>query len=234
MSLALPLQSRARTSTSKADSTPMRFIRSASFIWRFSGKTGTPSRVSTCATRSSMTTRSPSDAAGDARAIFERHDSDLIRGRPWRTLRARGARRFRCRRCRSHSSPRCSPRTSRREPPRFCARPSECRLSCMSPASQRICGHEVADLRHAGCAHGMAFGFQAAAGVDGFLAGARRGAGGFVGAATAALDEAEIFDRHDFGDGEAIVQLRRTGYPAARRPPFRRPSATRGARPERW
>ena len=40
-------------------------------------------------------------------------------------------------------------------------------------------GNEIAELRHAGGAHGMALGFQAARGVDRLLAGARGGAGSF-------------------------------------------------------
>ena len=52
--------------------------------------------------------------------------------------------------------------------------------------------HQVADLRDAGRAHGMAFRFQPAAGIDGPLARAGGAAGQRVRAALAALDEAEI------------------------------------------
>src|SRR4029077_312430 len=53
-------------------------------------------------------------------------------------------------------------------------------------------GHDVAELRDAGGAHGMALGFEAARGVDRLLACARSGAGGFVRSARTAFDKTQI------------------------------------------
>src|SRR5579872_7234501 len=68
-------------------------------------------------------------------------------------------------------------------------------------------GEHVADLRDTGRTDRMSFGFQAAAGINGFLALAGSGAGGFIGTSAAALDEAEILERDNLGDSKTIVHF---------------------------
>src|SRR6266849_6273482 len=68
-------------------------------------------------------------------------------------------------------------------------------------------GKDVANLRYAGGAHGMTFGLEAARGVDWFFTGARGRTRGLVGSAAASFYKPQIFERHDLGDREAIVQF---------------------------
>ena len=111
------------------------------------------------------------------------------------------------------------------EPPRFWARPSSARGHLALAGLAAHLDDEVADLRHAGGAHRVALGFQAAAGVHGFRAVARGASRGGVRAAFAARDEAEVFERDDLGDGEAVVQLAELDFVAAPRRPSGRPFA---------
>ncbi len=92
---------------------------------------------------------------------------------------------------------------------------------------------DVADLADTGCAHGMTFRFEAAAGVNRKPAGERAAPSGCIRAAFAFFHEAEIFTGDDFGDGEAIVQFRDFdifGAESGQRVGFLRPRISRQGR----
>src|SRR5579883_394979 len=135
---------RAFTSTSKADSTPMRLMRSASFIqysalWslRFSKARHAAAALDFRHAVADRHTRAMY-AGGHAAAAVEGDDGGLIRRLVQESFRRGVNDGFGVNGSGPHAAPRMLTTQVAPLPPRFSARPSACRASWRSPASPRI------------------------------------------------------------------------------------------------
>src|SRR5437764_8930450 len=130
---------RALTNTSKADSTPMRLIRSANFMKLRFPKVRDAAALFDLDDAVIDRDAAAQNPAGDAAARVEGHDGRLV-GRVLRKRLGRGVNhRFGVDNAASHTAPRMLTTHVAPEPPRFSARPMRLRATCRSPASLRIC-----------------------------------------------------------------------------------------------
>src|SRR5579871_2661779 len=216
----LASRARARTRTSKADSTPMLFIRSASFMGiTLSGKRGHP----------------PSEERGLHPVPLRPHGRRSLRGlplyeqsrgpwqsrrlrglrspsgtaRPWQTPRVRSRSQFQCRRCQSSYFSQNADYTRRAGATQILGESERMTRNLAFAGLASDLQNQIADLSYSRRAHRVAFRFQTTAGVDGALAGACSVTFERIWSALPARSKAEIFAGDNLGDREAVVQLRK-------------------------